>query len=204
VSSAVISDRRNLRWPPGVRMNPRRPEFAHRVTVFGFTPNSWATCVGVSSSSAGSIGCRVASVSRWVQVLGMSPAVSGEVSTAATGRCRAGPWPFGLLGGVDPARPAPRPPMTVTLACPCCVCGNGHGHGKHQGVSGVVVDHIREPFSGSRLVCLSIGYRHRLHEGRKAQCRKRRQLARCGSGTQRCRRCQVVSCVLWADEHRPT
>jgi len=202
VSSAVISDRRNLRWPPGVRMNPRRPEFAHRVTVLGFTPNSWATCVGVSSSLAGSIGCRVASVSRWVQVLGMSPAVSGEVSTAATGRCRAGPWPFGLLEGVDPARPAPRPPMTVTLACPCCVCGNGHG--KHQGVSGVVAEHIREPFCGSRLVCLSIGYRHRRHEGRKAQCRKRRPLARCGSGTQRCRRCQVVSCGLWADEHRPT
>ena len=82
------------------------------------------------------------------------PAVSGEVSTAATGRCRAGPWPFGLLEGVDPARPAPRPPMTVTLACPCCVCGNGHG--KHQGVSGVVAEHIREPFCGSRLVCLSI------------------------------------------------
>jgi len=37
----------------------------------------------------------------------------------------------------------------------------------------------------SRLACLSIGHRERLHEGRKAQCRRRRQLARCGSGTQR-------------------
>lgn len=50
-SSAVISDSRNRRCPPGVRMDPIHPLDAHRVTVLGFTRNNAATWCGVSSRS---------------------------------------------------------------------------------------------------------------------------------------------------------
>jgi hypothetical protein len=40
------SDSRNLRCPPGVRMDPMRPAEAHRVTVFGSTLNIKATSPG--------------------------------------------------------------------------------------------------------------------------------------------------------------
>jgi len=55
-SSAVISDSRNLRCPPGVRMDPRRPVIAHRVTVFGSTRNIRATSAEVSNRSTPSNG----------------------------------------------------------------------------------------------------------------------------------------------------
>ena len=42
-SSSVTSDSRNLRCPPGVRMDPIRPWSAHRYTVFGSTRNNRAT-----------------------------------------------------------------------------------------------------------------------------------------------------------------
>ena len=48
-SRAVTSDSRNLRCPPTVRMHPRRPSIAHRVTVLGSTRNIAATSPGVSS-----------------------------------------------------------------------------------------------------------------------------------------------------------
>ena len=51
-SSASTSDRRYLRCPPGVLMDPRRPVDAQRVTVFGSTPNSAATSAGVIRSSS--------------------------------------------------------------------------------------------------------------------------------------------------------
>ena len=54
VSSAnswVTSDSRNLRCPPGVRMDPMRPADAQRVTVFGSTLNISATSPGVSNRS---------------------------------------------------------------------------------------------------------------------------------------------------------
>src|SRR6478672_12199511 len=50
-SRSWISDSRNLRWPPGVRMDPMRPADAHRVTVLGSTLNSRATSPGVSHRS---------------------------------------------------------------------------------------------------------------------------------------------------------
>jgi len=52
MSKSRTSDSRNLRCPPGVRMDPIRPADAHRVTVFGSTLNSRATSPGVSNRSA--------------------------------------------------------------------------------------------------------------------------------------------------------
>ena len=52
----MISDSRNLRCPPGVRMDPRRPVIAHRVTVFGSTRNIRATSAEVSNRSTPSNG----------------------------------------------------------------------------------------------------------------------------------------------------
>src|SRR6478609_5835878 len=54
VSSAtrvLTSDSRNLRCPPGVRIDPIRPADAHRVTVFGSTLKIRATSPGVSNRS---------------------------------------------------------------------------------------------------------------------------------------------------------
>src|SRR6476469_5752311 len=45
------SDSWNLRCPPGVRMDPRRPAAAHLVTVLGSTRNIRATSPGVSNRS---------------------------------------------------------------------------------------------------------------------------------------------------------
>jgi len=50
-SRPLTSDSRNLRCPPGVRMDPMRPADAHRVTVLGSTLNIRATSPGVSSRS---------------------------------------------------------------------------------------------------------------------------------------------------------
>jgi hypothetical protein len=50
-SSWLTSDSRNLRCPPGVRMDPMRPAEAQRVTVFGSTLNISATSPGVSNRS---------------------------------------------------------------------------------------------------------------------------------------------------------
>ena len=50
-SSALTSDSRNLRCPPGVLIDPMRPADAHRVTVFGSTRNISATSPGVSNLS---------------------------------------------------------------------------------------------------------------------------------------------------------
>jgi hypothetical protein len=49
------SDSRNLRCPPGVRIDRIRPADAHRVTVLGSTLNIRATSPGVSSRSVFSI-----------------------------------------------------------------------------------------------------------------------------------------------------
>ena len=49
--SARTSDSRNLRWPPGVLVEPSFPASAQRLTVFGSTRNSAPTSAGVSSRS---------------------------------------------------------------------------------------------------------------------------------------------------------
>jgi len=70
-SSAAISDSRNLRCPPGVRMDPTRPVIAHRVTVFGSTRNNRATSPEVSNRSTPSmVICRLLrsrTVFRWAR-----------------------------------------------------------------------------------------------------------------------------------------
>ena len=48
---SLTSDSRNLRCPPGVRIDPMRPDAAHLVTVFGSTRNIRATSPGVSNRS---------------------------------------------------------------------------------------------------------------------------------------------------------
>ena len=52
---AVTSDSRNLRCPPGVRIDPMSPAAAHLVTVLGSTPKMWATSAGVSNRSVRSM-----------------------------------------------------------------------------------------------------------------------------------------------------
>src|SRR6476646_11610403 len=47
----LTSDSWNLRCPPGVRIDPRRPAAAHLVTVLGSTRNIRATSPGVSNRS---------------------------------------------------------------------------------------------------------------------------------------------------------
>ena len=48
---SLTSDSWNLRCPPGVRIDPMRPDAAHLVTVFGSTRNIRATSPGVSNRS---------------------------------------------------------------------------------------------------------------------------------------------------------
>ena len=54
-SKVVTSASRNLRWPPGVRIDPMSPAVAHLVTVLGSTPNMRATSAGVSNRSVRSM-----------------------------------------------------------------------------------------------------------------------------------------------------
>ena len=54
--NAVTSDCRNRRCPPGVRIDPISPAFAHLATVLVSTPNISATSPEVSNGSAPSHG----------------------------------------------------------------------------------------------------------------------------------------------------
>ncbi len=73
-SRPVTSDSRNLRCPPGVRMDPIRPADAHRVTVFGSTLNIRATSPGVSNRS----GFSMVTGASW----------SGRRAASPVGRCQ--------------------------------------------------------------------------------------------------------------------
>src|SRR5436190_19301479 len=85
-----ISDARNRRWPPRVRMAVIFPARAQRVTVFGFTRKRAATSAGVKSASGGGVSAIVVRL----------PFGLSELSMNVRQRTFAVDGPFGSFFGV--------------------------------------------------------------------------------------------------------
>jgi len=87
-SRALTSDSRNLRCPPGVRIDPMRPADAHLVTVFGSTLNMSATSPGVSNRSEISmVTCHLQFGPRLASCAGLASVHCATLVTVHRARC---------------------------------------------------------------------------------------------------------------------